>query len=1085
MLPSATVRPFDLPLDRGAGRFVDLRRIGEGAQGIVYDALDQERVERVALKVLKPGGPGDIDQFKREFRGLTELTHENLPLLYELFSDERGWFFTMERIVGEDPRSFVTLDGSSPESRRVDVARVADIVDQLEAVLAFVHGQGFVHGDVKPSNVKVRPTGAVVLLDFGFVARSNISRSGFAGTTLYAAPELLANEHVVGPAQDLYALGSLAFELATGAPPFPGLGVQPMLDKNRRPAPAMSAGGFASSALTSRVARWLEADPTRRGAVALEPDAGESDDDELARLSAAYARCASGRSVVVDLEAPADFPRTSALERFLERCAGAVDTPAIYRSRASVREHLPFSALDGVLVGLGLHAEEVTTRMDLARELKSRLRVRSADGPLIMVLEDAQWLDADSAAVLEELFFPPRPRSLLLILARRRGPEFEPPVRLPIATEYVISKAQRRPSEHRPAPRSLDVRLASLASSERALLHVVSLSRAPLAIPTLVRLDRSVQVSRVLERLSRLELLRRESQTRSPHYVPWDEAVRERVLREVSTADRISTHRRLVDALDPSDVGARVEHLRGAGEVARARDLALEEAERASLQNAHARAAHYFELAFELTREPTCRLELGERLLTALERGGLTSRAARTALRLSDDVPSASERNVVFQVRAARLFLACGELGDGHRLLGSLCERFGMRWPRSEAETFALTMFEPRARPDRIDSKLERRFTRSVADALALIDPQRGYLFQTRRLSDARASGDVRQHAAALLGEVCYATARGRGASREVERHLAELSNLFAGGLPADLAVYRRFALALLDHHRLPSRRAVDALLGVERDFAALPNIDPATLGMVGLVAGHGLQLIGDLPGLRAQAERLAREAETRKDAFLHATARFGGHRAWLADDAPDVSRHLLSHIAWAEDPSGFHIQHWLRAEVEIETSLYEGDIEAGWERIANTRRVLTLSLLRRDRLVRMCSDFAYGRAIVARLAHDRAGVTMLERALLRRALLDLTLSSNPAAKLRGLMLQGALSNVEGKRAHAIASLERGLGLARRLAQPLHVALLELALGALDPRRAPTRARELLEREGVAAPARFLRVDLPGIELGD
>ena len=130
-----------------------------------------------------------------------------------------------------------------------------------------------------------------------------------------------------------------------------------------------------------------------------------------------------------------------------------------------------------------------------------------------------------------------------------------------------------------------------------------------------------------------------------------------------------------------------------------------------------------------------------------------------------------------------------------------------------------------------------------------------------------------------------------------------------------------------------------------------------------------------------------------------------------------------------------------------------------------------------------MCSNFTYGRAVIARLARDPAQVTTLQRALLHRAIMQLARSASPAAHLRAHMLRASLAGAERKPARAISHLERARGLAQSLGYELYVAVIEFALSCLDRTRDPRVARDLLEQQGVAVPSRFMRVDLPGIEI--
>ena len=95
------------PILRGMARFEIKRPLGAGGMGIVYEAFDKEKHSLVALKTLKHLSPQGLLLFKNEFRALTNLHHPNLIQLYELFSEEELWFFSLELLSGQELLSFV------------------------------------------------------------------------------------------------------------------------------------------------------------------------------------------------------------------------------------------------------------------------------------------------------------------------------------------------------------------------------------------------------------------------------------------------------------------------------------------------------------------------------------------------------------------------------------------------------------------------------------------------------------------------------------------------------------------------------------------------------------------------------------------------------------------------------------------------------------------------------------------------------------------------------------------------------------------------------------------------------------------
>ncbi|HEY2510116.1 MAG TPA: serine/threonine-protein kinase, partial [Polyangiaceae bacterium] len=269
-----------------AKRFKVMRRLGEGGMGSVYEGLDQETKERIALKVLRSASPEGIVRFKREFRSLQDLHHPNLVRLGELVSEGTEWFFTMELVQGEDFVSWVTslpssvpgapgygLEGRGASVRPApfgfDEKRLRAALVQLVQGLGALHEAQKVHRDVKPSNVLVESSGRVVILDFGLVTEvqepgRSMTDLEVVGTPAYMAPEQAASR-AVSPAADWYAVGVLLYEALTGQVPFNGAPLEVLLrkQKDEPPPPSALADGLPAD-LDELCTRLLRFDPTAR-----------------------------------------------------------------------------------------------------------------------------------------------------------------------------------------------------------------------------------------------------------------------------------------------------------------------------------------------------------------------------------------------------------------------------------------------------------------------------------------------------------------------------------------------------------------------------------------------------------------------------------------------------------------------------------------------------------------------------------------------------------------------------------------------------------------------------------------------------
>jgi eukaryotic-like serine/threonine-protein kinase len=263
----------------GTQRFSLSRKLGAGGMGVVYEAVDQLTNKTVALKTLSRTGPEHIYRLKREFRELADVSHPNLAALYELMSEGRHWFFTMELVRGVTFTQYVRPEltdrfgDSSTISRNAErIASEADTVEfdssrliydsaevassgeappisfyeldesrlrpalrQLAEGVHHLHELGKLHRDIKPSNVLVTTDGRVVILDFGLVedvepaARDTL----LVGTPDYMSPEQGA-QLPISRASDWYSVGVILYEALTGRLPFIGKSFEVVLRKQTR-----------------------------------------------------------------------------------------------------------------------------------------------------------------------------------------------------------------------------------------------------------------------------------------------------------------------------------------------------------------------------------------------------------------------------------------------------------------------------------------------------------------------------------------------------------------------------------------------------------------------------------------------------------------------------------------------------------------------------------------------------------------------------------------------------------------------------------------------------------------------------------
>src|ERR1051325_11125734 len=202
-----------------AGRYRIVRWLGAGGMGRVYEALDTELDERVALKVLRAGLSDEaIERFRREVKLTRRIQQRNVARMFDIGEHRSDKFLTMELIDGTVLTREVA--GALPWPR------LRNLATQLCAGLAAAHDAGVIHRDLKPDNVMIeRGSDRVVITDFG-IARSGdevgVTQIGaLIGTPRYMAPEQLAG-NAVDHRADVFALGVILYELATGARPWSG-----------------------------------------------------------------------------------------------------------------------------------------------------------------------------------------------------------------------------------------------------------------------------------------------------------------------------------------------------------------------------------------------------------------------------------------------------------------------------------------------------------------------------------------------------------------------------------------------------------------------------------------------------------------------------------------------------------------------------------------------------------------------------------------------------------------------------------------------------------------------------------------------
>jgi eukaryotic-like serine/threonine-protein kinase len=220
--PSTT----ELPTDTRIGQYEVLERLGSGGMGDVYRAHDTKLDRSVALKIVHDSAAGrTAERVLREARAASALNHPNICTIYEVGEFEGRPYLAMEYIAGQPLNGLIPSEG-------LPAADVVKYGAQIADALAHAHEHGVIHRDLKGANLVMTPEGRAKVLDFGLARRTAVagasSISGtwpqagtIAGTPAYMAPELLRNEKA-DARSDIWALGVLLYEMASGRRPFEG-----------------------------------------------------------------------------------------------------------------------------------------------------------------------------------------------------------------------------------------------------------------------------------------------------------------------------------------------------------------------------------------------------------------------------------------------------------------------------------------------------------------------------------------------------------------------------------------------------------------------------------------------------------------------------------------------------------------------------------------------------------------------------------------------------------------------------------------------------------------------------------------------
>jgi serine/threonine protein kinase len=204
-------------------------KLGSGGMGIVYEAEDTRLHRKVALKFLPEESADDPDaerRFQREADTIAQLNHPNICTIYEIDQQSGRSFIAMECVEGVNLKTYMAR-------HQLSTLDIVEISLQVAAALGSAHAKGIVHRDIKPGNIIIGDGRQVKVLDFGLARRFKTTEThelGPDGSTIpgrpvgtanYMAPERIL-QLPLDPRSDLFSLGVVMYEMATGRLPFAG-----------------------------------------------------------------------------------------------------------------------------------------------------------------------------------------------------------------------------------------------------------------------------------------------------------------------------------------------------------------------------------------------------------------------------------------------------------------------------------------------------------------------------------------------------------------------------------------------------------------------------------------------------------------------------------------------------------------------------------------------------------------------------------------------------------------------------------------------------------------------------------------------
>jgi hypothetical protein len=828
-----------------------------------------------------------------------------------------------------------------------------------------------------------------------------------------------------------------------------------------------------------------------------------------------------------------------ALSRFLRRLEPAEAARILGRDAGLVGRLFPAFALLPAVRRAELVEHDVPNPQELRQRAFTALRAmlaRAAESrPVVLVIDDFQWIDADSVALLDELLRRPDAPPLLVLATMRPVEVAGVPADAVVLELGGLSEAESRELVAQLARRfsmtadpsalareadghpmfiqelvqhlaqvgetagvarledALLSRIARLDRGARRLLDVLALSGGPvsLRVAALAATLSPAEAARGIAVL-RVAVLTRSSGVHGDERVEvYHDRIREAVLSRLDPDMRTMLHGRLADALEAvdarlADPHALLTHLEAAGQTQRAAAHAERAAQLASQALAFDRAAMLYRTALELgSHDAETRHRIQVSLGDALSHDGRCAEAADAFFAAAEVAPQVASR-LECRRRAAEQLLWSGHVDRGLEELRAVLAEMKLALPRTPRaalyELFKVRTWlhlrglgwTPRDKSQISHQDLEQlELHRAIGQGLCFADTVRGFLFHARGLVLALRAGEPTHVARALVMEAVFEATDGQRRIPRAEKLIAQGREIAERTQDPYLDAYALVSGGVVDFFANRFAQGASKMEAGERLFLDRTTGTAWEINHARIFLLHCYLQMGRFVELGARLESYLGEALRRGDRFAATTMARSFNFMWLLRDDAAGARRALGECAWSAPETGFmHLQHWFEIRAFSELDLYDGRPTTRGADLEAVSR----SLLVRPQPVRIDFTWLCGRVALSGSQPDRSAAARAARRLAGEGL--------PSARVWSQLLRAALAASEGKQERAVTLLREAMTGAEAADMALCAAMARRRLGALlggdEGRVLVAEADRWIASQGIVDTERTMKLFVPG-----